>query len=177
MNDLLQQLIVKLQALYTALQTSRSPVATTLPPNPPPMPPIGIDELYDDWSNPHHAYHNVRVLCDRAGLSHTQKDVLCACLYQESQFLNSAIGHNRNKAGQITSTDWGIVQCNDWFNIGPGKTWPSVEYVVNHPEELVNWMIHIYKNTGRLQPWASYTSGAYGKWLLSTSPMWLLALK
>ncbi len=149
------------------LEASVSPVEPSLPTNPPPMT-IGINDLYEDWGKPKNAWHNVRVLCDRAGLSLAEKNVICQCIYQESTFLNSAIGRNSG------STDWGLVQVNDYWNIGPGKPFPSVAYVVNHPEECVNWMIKMYKQ-GQLKLWASCSSGAYKKWGAKNSPMWKLA--
>ncbi len=150
-----------------------SPVEPTLPVIPPPMPGIGINELYDDWSNQKHAYHNVRVLCDRAGLTLTEKNLICACIYQESTFLNSSIGRNKNSAGVTTSTDWGLCQINDYFNIGKGKPFPSVEYVVNNPQKAVEWMIKMYQ-AGKLGLWSSYKFGAYKRWLKPASVMWLL---
>lgn len=118
------------------------------------------------WNTPQHAFHSTRVVCDEIGLSYPQKNILCACVFQESRFSNKAVGKNAH------STDWGIVQINDHFNIGVGKPFPSVEYVLEHPEECVRWMARIYKNTGALQPWSSFTSGAYTQWLVPTSPMW-----
>lgn len=139
-----------------------------LPPEVPVEPPTAPDKLL--WGTPKHAYHSTRVLCDEMGLTLEQKNLLCACIYQESQFLNTAVGKNKN------STDWGIAQVNDTkgWHIGPGLRFPSVQYVKDHPEECVRWMAGVLKQTGKLQPWASYTSGAYKQWLTSASPMWLL---
>ena len=98
------------------------------------------------------------------------KDIVCACIYQESRFKNSAVGKNK------TSTDWGIVQVNDTpgWHIGPGLRFKSVQDVLDNPEKTVRWMISVMKETGKLQPWASYTSGVYKRWLVDKSPMWLL---
>ena len=122
------------------------------------------------WDTPKHAYHSVRVICDEMGLTVEQKNILCACIYQESQFMNGAVGKNK------TSTDWGLVQVNDTpgWHIGPGLRFSSVQDVLDHPEKAVRWMVSVMKNTGKLQPWASYTSGAYKKWLVPTSPLWAL---
>lgn len=143
------------------------PVTVSVPPVIAPTMTISVTDLYDDWSQPKNAYHNVRVLCDRANLSLAEKNLLCACIYQESTFLNSAVGKNS------TSTDWGLCQINDYFHIGKGKDFPSVEYVKTHPKEVVEWMIGMYK-AGNLYQWSSYKSKAYLKWLKPNSPLWAL---
>lgn len=129
------------------------------------------------WDTPKQAYHSTRVMCDDAGLSYTQKNILCACVYQESGFLtNPKPNENKDpKTGKVWSTDYGIVQVNDYWHIGDGKTFPSVEYVLTHPDKCIAWMINIYRTTGALQPWSSFVSGAYQQWLSPTSPMWALA--
>lgn len=133
------------------------------------------DVLVEDWTQPSNAYHNVRVLCDLAGLTVQEKNIICACIYQESQFENTAMCRNRNSGGVVTSTDWGICQINDYFHIGEKKDFPSVQYVLANPETVVNWMIQQYRE-GNLDMWVSYTSGAYLYWLQSYSPMWKLAV-
>jgi hypothetical protein len=136
------------------------------------------------WTTQKNYFHNVRVLCDRAGLTVIQKNILCACIYVESQFRdyksNGTPVTNWNKdpiTGEIWSTDYGLVQVNDYWQIkgyGKGSRFPSVQYVLTHPEETAGWMINTIKTTGKLQPWASYTSGVYKQHLVSTSPMWKL---
>lgn len=148
-----------------------------------PQVPISLpnpDILNSDWSIQKNAYHNVRVLCDLSGLTVGEKNLLCACVYQESRFLTDPKpNQNKLKDGTVWSTDYGIVQVNDYFHIqgfgGGSNDFPSVQYVIDNPQVCVQWMINIYKNTGALQPWASYTTGAYKQWLLASSPMWLLA--
>jgi hypothetical protein len=143
----------------------------------PEMAPSSPDSIMYPWDSQKHNWHNTRVLCDKAGLSLEQKDTICECIYQESEFLaNPKPNQNKDKAtGQVWSTDYGIVQVNDYYNIGVGKKFPSVEYVIDNPGECVQWMIEIYKSTGELKPWASWTTGAYKKWATVGSPMWLLA--
>ncbi len=130
------------------------------------------------WDTPQHAWHATRVMCDNAGLTFTQKNILCACVYQESGFLtNPKPNQNKDpKTGQVWSTDYGIVQVNDHFHIGIGKDFPSVEYVIDNPDKCIQWMIDTYKKTGSLQPWSSFSTGAYKKWLPLTSKMWELAV-
>lgn len=121
------------------------------------------------FDTPKNAFHSVRVACDDMNLTLAQKNIICACIYQESRFNNKAIGKNKN------STDWGIVQVNDTkgWHIGKGLKFPSVQYVIDNPEECVKWMIQMYRK-GQLNLWASYSSGAYRQWIRPTSPMWLL---
>lgn len=123
-------------------------------------------QMAPDWSAPDNARHNVRVLCDRAGVNLYWKNIITACIARESGFDNNVKPcENRDKTGAVWSRDWGIVQCNDWFHIGPGKDFPSVAYVLANPEIMVNWMINYYKQHGHLNAWSSYTSGAYKRYL------------
>ncbi len=172
-------------------ETSQSPVppmaaleapkAIPAPPSPPPA---------LDFSTPSKAYHSTRIICDDIGLSYvkniqvtlngiplglfSQKDILCACVYQESHFLtNPRPNQNRDpKTGEVWSTDYGIVQVNDYYNIGPGKPFASISEVLTNAEKCIRWMAGIYKSTNALQPWASYTTGAYKQWLKANSPLW-----
>lgn len=126
------------------------------------------------WDTPQHAYHSVRVLCDEAELTVEEKNLICACIFQESAFMNTARNENRNTAtGEVMSTDWGLCQVNDFYHVGPGKDFPSVDFVLNNPAEVVNWMIACYKR-GKLNMWISYSKGAYKQWLSPNSPMWAL---
>lgn len=132
------------------------------------------------WDTPKHCWHAVRVLCDQAGLLINEKNLICACIYQESRFQNylpdGAPVRNDNLAqdGSISSSDWGIAQVNDYYHIGRGKDFPSVDYVLGNPDAIVQWMIDMYKR-GNLKLWSSFSTGAYKAWLLQSSPMWTLA--
>lgn len=139
---------------------------------PSPTDPKDPDYVYPDWSIVPNAHHNVRAICDLEGLNWEQKQILAACVYQESQFKIGA--HHENYAFHkdgtryLSSTDYGIVQINDYWHIegfGPGHDFPSVEYVYGHPEECVRWMAKYYKQHGHLNAWCSYTTGAYKPWL------------
>lgn len=129
------------------------------------------------WDTPKQAYHSTRVICDEIGLTFKQKEDLCACVFQESEFLvNPRPNQNKDlKTGKVWSTDYGIVQVNDYWHIGKGKTFKSVKEVLTNPEKCIRWMAGIMKTTGKLQPWSSYTSGAYKKHLSTGSRMRLLA--
>lgn len=149
------------------------PVVTPQPiPAPKPTPVPVSPLLFDTAQN---ARHSVRVLCDNSGLSivpdveiegrlYLAKDVICACIEQESNFNNAAINQNKNTAGKVLSTDWGLCQINDFYHIGPGKDFPSVDYVVENPGAAVQFMIDCYK-AGELKLWVSYSSGAYRAFL------------
>lgn len=183
MDSLLRQLILKLQQLLSLLQAENTPDMPLEPPklpqepsipaNPPPMNP---DELLP-WNTTtrlsHENWHNVRALCDLEGLSHEQKEVLTACVWRESEFMtNPRPNQNKLKDGTVWSSDFGIVQVNDYWNIGPGKPFPTVQFVINSPEACVRWMARYYKQHGNLgvgsSGWASFTTGAYKQFLGKT---------
>lgn len=117
--------------------------------------------LWDTFAN---ARHSVRVICDEEGLSVLDKNVLCACVQVESNFNPQAFHHNKDKNGNILSTDYGICQVNDYWHIGPGKEFPSTDYVLQNPEQDVRWMCKQWK-AGNQHLWMSYTSGLYKRYL------------
>lgn len=133
------------------------------PPQPIVVPPVAPQSPYL-WDTQADARHSVRVICDEEGLSLNDKEIITACIMQESHFYNTAINHNRDAQGNVLSTDWGIVQVNDHYHIGPGKDFPSVEYVLAYPDKCVRWMCTLFKQ-GKLGLWVSYSSGAYKQWL------------
>lgn len=143
-------------------------------PSPVPPAPAAVPASVLDWSTPKGAFHATRVTADNLGLSLAQKNLLCACIYQESAFKNDAVCFNKDRNGRVWSRDIGLVQINTYFHIGVGKEFPSEEYVLAHPDKCVAWMAGILKRTGKLQPWSSYQSGAYRQWLSPASPMWAL---
>jgi hypothetical protein len=132
------------------------------------------DALQSPWSDPVIAHHNVRALCDIMGLTGTElingthwlkKDIVTACVYQESQFKIGAVHQNYkfNPDGTrvLESTDYGIVQINDYWHIGPGKDFSSVQYVLDNPEADVRYMIQYYLDHENLKAWCSYSTGAF----------------
>ncbi len=157
----------------------QAPVVPLIPINPS-MPPTNPDSVMYPWDTPPHNYHNVRVLCDKANLSLEEKNLLCSVVYEESEFYNyypsgkPVENLNLNKDGSLSSTDWGLLEINDFFHIGPGKDFPSVEFVLQNPEKVVLWFIGMYQH-GQLYQWSSYKRGLNRQWLLPTSPMWSLA--
>lgn len=134
------------------------------------------------WDTPQNSRHSVRVVCDDRGLSLTKtflasngkyyvpKDVICAVIEGESQFYNYLSGKplkkiNYEKDGKtVSSTDWGICQINDYYHIGTGKDFPSVDYLMAHPQEAVAFMVDMMK-AGRLTLWVAYLNGSYEKYL------------
>lgn len=144
------------------------------------IPSMNPDSFMYAWDTPKHNYHNVRVLCDKAGLSLTEKNLLCSVVYQESEFYNyypsgkPVENLNLNKDGSLSSTDWGLLEINDFFHIGVGKDFPSVDFVLKNPEKVVLWFIGMYRH-GNLYQWSSYKLGLNRQWLSPSSPMWKLA--
>lgn len=134
---------------------SSSPILPT-PQNP--------DVLYPTWDSKPYAYHNVRVVCDQMGLTLYEKDLITACITIESNFNTQAVHPNTNDEGVVLSTDYGICQINDYYHIGNGKDFKSIDYVLQNPQACVVWMINMYK-AGRITMWVSYTSGAYLKYM------------
>lgn len=145
---------------------------------PPPQSTANATLLFD---TPQNAKHSIRVIADEEGLPLTKnfivdgrpyflKDVLCACIEQESSFYNYLNGQpvkhvNYAKDGKtVSSTDWGICQINDYFHIGKGKDFASVAYVLANPEACVRWTARLFK-AGQMSLWDSYKSGAYKKFL------------
>lgn len=174
-NQSTQEVIVENQPLPTPVVVTPV-VTTTQTPVIAPSPSSAIDPdagpLF--WDTPKHIFHAVRVTCDLNDLTVDEKNILCACIYQESRFNNGAINHNRDSAGNVLSTDYGLCQINDYYHIGANKDFPNVAFVVNNPDKVFGWMISMYKH-GLLKQWVSYSSGAYKQWLEENSPIWDLA--
>ena len=128
------------------------------------LPPTSTELAWDTQGN---CSHSVRVMCDQAGLTLQDKNIIWACIRQESDFLPTAIGkYNLNG-----TRDWGICQFNDGKNahgiplwIGDGAIFPNTQYVLDNPQACVAEMIAQYK-LGHINWWASYKTGAYLKWL------------
>lgn len=116
------------------------------------------------WDNPGAVRLSVRELCDEMGLPYDQKNILCACVEVESNFNTRAVHYNKDKNGETWSADWGVVQINDYFHIGEGKDFPSVDYVLNNPEACVRWMIKMFL-AGKQGMWSSYSQRLYKKYL------------
>lgn len=119
------------------------------------------------WDTKENSRHSVRVICDEEGLTVQEKNIICACIQQESQFNPKAIG----KPNFNGTKDYGLCQYNDGKNkkgqaywIGPGAVFKDINEVLNNPEKNVRIMVQQYK-AGNIKYWASYSTGAYKKWL------------
>ncbi len=73
----------------------------------------------------------------------------------ESGYNPQAKNQNKNAQGKVTSTDWGIIQVNDYWHIGAKKDFPSVEYVLANPEACVRWMCKMFK-AGKANLWVCH---------------------
>lgn len=140
-------------------EVKENPVINPVPePKPQPVP---VPYL---WDTPANARHSTRVICDESGLTLSEKNLICAVIMAESGFNNHAKCINKRKDGTVSSTDWGICQINDHWHIGQGKSFPSVEYVLQNPDKVVRWMIKMYKG-GSLKLWTAFVNGSYKKYL------------
>lgn len=149
----------RLIAKYDPVAPQEPPTETPAPtPTPVPPKPTYL------WNTRDAGRHSVRVICDEEGLTLEQKNTLTATVEGESGFNLAAINHNKNDAGKTLSTDWGICQINDHYHIGPGKSFPSVRYVVDNPDMCIRWMCKQWK-AGNRNWWIAYKNGSYKKYL------------
>jgi len=121
-----------------------------------------------EWSTPGRTCNSCRVIMDEYNLNWEQKAILCACIYQESQFFIRAIGRLNENGTQ----DFGLCQYNNGKNkqgkaywIGKGATFKDVDEVLNDPEKNIRVMIKEFQRYGSPKWWSSYTTGAYRKHL------------
>lgn len=144
--------------LEEAIDESVTPdeVPTEIPPETPKIAPVEPPKYL--WDNPTNVRHSVRVICDEEGLTIGEKNVICACIHQESQFDTKA--KNKNKDG---SWDLGLCQYNSYWYVEKAKL-ITEDQAMNDPEFCVRLMIKRYRQ-GFLRDWVSYKSGAYKKYL------------
>ena len=151
---------------YVASLAAKIPPEQIPPPVVPPMPIVLAPAInHYLWDTRVNSRHSVRVICDEMGLTLHEKNVITAVIQAESDFNNKAVNHNKNASGKITSTDYGICQINTWYHIGKAGDFPSVEYVLAHPDVCVRWMIKLYRE-GHLNWWSAYANGRYKKFLV-----------
>lgn len=168
----LTKLINFLKTLLSSLLNQQKTVQPTPQPIPqnPPVPEV----LLWDKAN---ARHSVRVMCDNAGLPLTRtvnidgkmylaKDVICACIEQESHFDNNVkpCENKDPKTGEVWSRDYGICQINDYYHVIKFHDFPSVDFILQNPDKAVQYMIDCFKG-GRINQWSSYSTGAFKKYL------------
>lgn len=105
-------------------------------------------------------------VCKEQGLTQEQTKNVFNTINCESKFNNEAINYNK-KNDKVVSIDYGICQINDYWHIGAGKTFPSVEYVKNNPDKVVEWMCKMCK-AGKLGLWVCWKerSGKTKQWMV-----------
>jgi hypothetical protein len=176
-QTLLEFLFAKLSALLEKIKQLRTMPQNTTPAEQNTTPaestsPKPISDAVDtllpwiDATGSENNRHNVRVLCDLAGLDLIAKNTITACIEQESDFWPRAVG-KPNANGTI---DYGICQFNNgelhgvplW--IGAGAAFASVDEVLNNPQKCVELMISEYK-AGHINWWSSYSTGAYKQFM------------
>lgn len=179
LQKVLSTLQAALQYLSGILERMKPvPVTTTTTPTAPapvkPAPKPTTPTVNPDALNPWDQSiagneHNVRALCDLANVNLEGKNIISACVEIESNFQNYYIGttnpviHRNILNGRVESTDWGIVQINDFYHIGPGKDFASTDYVLANPTATVNYMIRMYK-AGKINMWSSYVGLMKGEY-------------
>lgn len=144
-------------------------------------------EIVKLWDTKENIRHSCRVICDEEGLAVSDKNDMVATIQAESGFnltIKNLNGKWKNKLDEngnqiydkqtgvpireyvVLSTDWGLCQINDYWNIGAGKPFPSVDFVLNNPEKVVRWMCGEWKR-GEFskQKWIAYKNGSYKNYL------------
>ena len=116
-----------------------------------------------DWSTRETTRKSCRMVMDEFGLTWKEKDLLCAVIKGESAFDIYSKNDNK-KNGKVLSTDWGICQINDFYHVGQGKSFPSVQYILDNPDECVRFMVRMYK-LGHLDWWIAYRNGSWKKYI------------
>lgn len=124
--------------------------------------PTPLMEKYK-WDTKENIRHSIRLICDKEGLTVQEKNELCATIQGESGFNLQAKNENKIN-GKVVSTDWGLCQINDYYHIGQGKSFPSVDFVLNNPEKVVRWMCKQWK-LGNKNWWIAFKNGSYKKFL------------
>lgn len=153
-----------LQQILVLLGLAAETPPPTLPSPPEPQPevePAAPPRFL--WATPAEAKVSVRAICKEEGLSAEQTNTLVATVAAESGFKNTAVNYNK-RDGKTVSTDWGICQINDYWHCGPGKSFPSVQYVKDNPEQVVRWMCRQWK-AGNRHLWIAYKNGLYKQYL------------
>lgn len=151
---------------YLATMILKPSVTVALPINVTSMPesstPIVPNvDTFVPWTGKENCRHNVRVLCDLEGLSEEQKNDMSSTVNCESGYnpnicninftdgttaeclypnLQSTIDSHAVLGKKVASIDYGIAQINDYYHIGVGKDFLSVEIVIQDPEADIRWM-------------------------------------
>lgn len=144
-----------------------------------PTAPLASQYIFD---TPQNAEHSVRLICDAEALTWDQKNEVTGTIWGESRFKNFKedgtpvvhlnyeqridgtfiLDEHGNKI--LSSTDYGLCQINDRYHIGVGKDFPSVDYVMQNPRKVVEWMITMYK-AGKINLWDAHLNGSYKEYV------------
>lgn len=100
-------------------------------------------------------------VCKEKKLTKQQTNDVYNTIRCESQFKNTAVNQNKLN-GKVLSTDYGICQINDYYHIGVGKSFPSVDFVKQNPDKVVAWMCDMAK-AGKLKLWVCYSKNLFKK--------------
>lgn len=127
------------------------------PPTPPPFPvPPAVPEASAyRWDTRANIIHSCRVIMDEYHIGWNDKAKLCGVIEGESNFNIRAVHHNTNG-----SADYGLVQMNSRYWIGPGKLFRDVEEVFTVPEKSVRFLCESFLE-GKLDRWYAYQNGSY----------------
>lgn len=162
-KELIEQMKAVFSRLLACFAATDAPISQPLPPQPPPStqnpapePPKNATLL---WDTPQNTRHSCRVIMDQYELTWDEKDLLCAVIEAESGFNIHATHKNNNG-----SSDFGLVQMNSTYWVGPGKYFSSVQEVFDDPAKSVRFMIESYKS-GHLNRWYAYTNKSYLKYM------------
>lgn len=123
------------------------------------------------WTTPENCRHNARAIADLEGLTEQQKDDFSKTFHCESGWDNTIVMYNCERGfvrstaydaaihGAILSKDIGFFQINSYWHVGPGKDFPSEDYVLQNPTEVGHWSAKQFKANPRI--WVCYSKGMY----------------
>ena len=123
-----------------------------------------LDAMKYRWGSREESIASVRRICDEQKLTDKERQLIMAVIQAESDFNNAATNKNRDKSGNVLSVDWGICQINSFWHIGIGRTFPSVDYVLQNPHKVVRWMITMMR-AGKIGLWCGYVNGSWKKFI------------
>lgn len=168
-KTLLDTIAEAIKRIFVLIGLLQEEVKKKIEPPPPvviarqPQPVIELPIEKLKWAFPSDARKSVRILCDEMGLTLAEKDLICQVIRCESGFKIDAKNENKDEVGKVLSTDWGICQINDYYHIGAGKSFPSVQFVLENPEASIRFMIKMFK-AGKLNLWVCYKAGLYKRY-------------
>ena len=123
------------------------------------------------WDTPANCRHKVRVIADLEGLTVAQKNSFSQTIRCESGYNPTIVMFNCEKGfvrstayneaihGAVLSKDVGLYQINTYWHIGPGKDFPSEDYVLQNPEACGRWAARVFKSSPRV--WVCFNKALY----------------